>query len=197
MASQSTSGRALLYFSERVEDATEAVKGLISGRVGSATGAISYGDDGTAAGALTSSRYLDAPDDILRAQLESDRDDVRISGLRTVVAHISKGRDASGYFASVVKLSSNQNLEIRKLVYCIVRRYARKQPDVALLGINSFQRDLLDRNEVVRMMALRVLTGLDLKVAASVVEYALARSVRDTSIHVRRAAALSLIKSHK
>lgn len=174
MAAQSTSSRALLYFSERVEDATEAVKGLLGGS--------------------NAGKYVDTSDDVIRAQLESDRDEVRIEGLKLVIALISKGRDASGYFASVVKLSSNANLEIRKLVYIIVRRYARKQPDVALLGINSFQRDLQDRNEVVRAMALRVLTGLRLKVAASVVEVAISKCVRDSSFYVRRAAAHSLIK---
>lgn len=179
MAMQSTSAKALLYFSERVEDATEAVKGL----VGTSNG-----------GGGSSSRYVDTSDDVLRAQLESDRDDVRIQGLRTIISLISKNRDASGYFASVVKLSSNQNLEIRKLVYCAVRRYARRQPDVAILGINSFQRDLSDRNEVVRLMALRVLTGMQLKVAASIVQMVIAKSIRDSSFHVRRGAALALIK---
>ncbi|PWN34382.1 ARM repeat-containing protein [Meira miltonrushii] len=174
MAAQSTSSRALLYFSERVEDATEAVKGLLGGS--------------------NAGKYVDTSDDVIRAQLESDRDEVRIDGLKTVITLISKGRDASGYFASVVKLSSNANLEIRKLVYIIVRRYARKQPDIALLGINSFQRDLQDRNEVVRAMALRVLTGLRLKVAASVVEVAISKCVRDSSFYVRKAAAHSLIK---
>ncbi|MCO5599881.1 hypothetical protein L7F22_053988 [Adiantum nelumboides] len=174
MSAQSTSSRALLYFSERVEDATEAVKGLLGGS--------------------NAGKYVDTSDDVIRAQLESDRDEVRIDGLKTVITLISKGRDASGYFASVVKLSSNANLEIRKLVYIIVRRYARKQPDIALLGINSFQRDLQDRNEVVRAMALRVLTGLRLKVAASVVEVAISKSIRDSSFYVRRAAAHSLIK---
>lgn len=174
MSAQSTSSRALLYFSERVEDATEAVKGLLGGS--------------------NAGKYVDTSDDVIRAQLESDRDEVRIDGLKTVITLISKGRDASGYFASVVKLSSNANLEIRKLVYIIVRRYARKQPDIALLGINSFQRDLQDRNEVVRAMALRVLTGLRLKVAASVVEVAISKCVRDSSFYVRKAAAHSLIK---
>lgn len=173
-SSRSTSSRALSFFSERVEDATEAVKGLIGG-----TSAI---------------KYADTSDDVVRAQLESDRDEVRLEGLKTVISLISKGREASGYFASVVKLSSNSNLEIRKLVYIVIRRYARKQPEIALLGINSFQRDLQDRNEVIRAMALRVLAGLRLKLAASVVEMAIDKCVRDSSFHVRKAAALALIK---
>ena len=179
MAGQTTSSRALIYFSERVEDAAEAVKGLIGGS--------------------GSSKYLDTSDEktsVIRSQLESDRDDLRLEGLRTIIALISKGRDASLYFPSVLKLTSNANLEIRKLVYIIVRRYAKRLPDVALLGINSFQRDLLDRSEVVRAMALRVLSGLRLALVASVVEVAIAKCVKDASFFVRKGAALAIIKCH-
>lgn len=180
MAGQTTSSKALNYLSERVEDATEAVKGLIGGS--------------------GSSKYLDNTDDrisLIRSQLDSDRDDLRLEGLRTIIALISKGRDASSYFPHVLKLSSNSNLEIRKLIYIIVRRYARRQPDVALLGINSFQRDLVDRSEVIRAMALRVLSGLQLPLVANVVELAIAKCVKDSHFYVRKAAALSIVKCYQ
>jgi AP-3 complex subunit beta len=179
MAGLTTSSKALIYFSERVEDATEAVKGLIGGS--------------------GSAKYLDTLDErtsVIRSQLESDRDDLRLEGLRTIVALLSKGRDASIYFPSVLKLTSNSNLEIKKMVYIIVRRYAKRQPDVALLGINSFQRDLLDRSEIVRAMALRVLSGLRLPLVASVVEVAIAKSVKDPHFYVRKGAALAIVKCH-
>ena len=69
---------------------------------------------------------------------------------------ISKGRNVSEYFAQVVKNVASQNLEVRKLVYIYLLRYAEHEPDLALLSINTFQKDLTDSNPLIRAMALRL-----------------------------------------
>ena len=67
----------------------------------------------------------------------------------------------SEYFAQVVKNVASQNLEIRKLVYIYLLRYAEQEPGLALLSINTFQKDLADSNPLIRAMALpRVLSGI-------------------------------------
>lgn len=170
-----SSSRALAYLSERGEDALYAVKGMLGG-----TG---------------SSRYLDTGEDklaVVQAQLESSQDVERLEGLKRVVAMISKGRDATPYLASVFKLSSTTSLEIRKLVYIIVLRYAPAHPDLALLSINSFQRDLSDPNPLIRGMALRALIGIRLKVVSAIVLLAVSKATRDAHPYVRRIAAFSL-----
>lgn len=53
---------------------------------------------------------------------------------------ISKGRDVSSFFPDVVKNVVATNLEVRKLVYIFLLRYAEQEPDLALLSINSFQK---------------------------------------------------------
>jgi len=175
-----SSSRALAYLTERGEDALYAVKGMLGG-----TG---------------SSRYLDTGEDklaVVQAQLESSQDVERLEGLKRVVAMISKGRDATPYLASVFKLSSTTSLEIRKLVYIIVLRYASAHPDLALLSINSFQRDLSDPNPLIRGMALRALIGLRLKVVSAIVLLAVSKATRDAHPYVRRIAAFSLPTCHQ
>ena len=44
---------------------------------------------------------------------------------------ISKGRNVSEFFAQVVKNVASHNLEIRKLVYIYLLRYAEQEPDLA------------------------------------------------------------------
>ena len=68
---------------------------------------------------------------------------------------MSKGRNASEYFAPVVKLVASPNLEIRKLVYIYLLRYAEQEPDLALLSINTFQRDLGDSPHLKNRVATR------------------------------------------
>lgn len=55
---------------------------------------------------------------------------------------LAKGRDASVLFPAVVKNVVSKNIEIKKLVYVYLERYAEEQQDLALLSIATFQRAL-------------------------------------------------------
>jgi len=55
---------------------------------------------------------------------------------------IAKGRDASELFPAVVKNVVSKNIEVKKLVYVYLVRYAEQQQDLALLTISTFQRAL-------------------------------------------------------
>lgn len=55
---------------------------------------------------------------------------------------IAKGRDASELFPAVVKNVVSKNIEVKKLVYVYLVRYAEEQQDLALLSISTFQRAL-------------------------------------------------------
>ena len=55
---------------------------------------------------------------------------------------IAKGKDASSLFPAVVKNVACKNIEIKKLVYVYLERYAEEQQDLALLSISTFQRGL-------------------------------------------------------
>jgi AP-3 complex subunit beta len=108
---------------------------------------------------------------------------------------ISKSLPASNHlFPSVLKLTSAQSLQVKTLVYLVTLRLAPSQPDIALLSINSFQRDLSDSSPLIRGMSLRVLSGLGVKMAAPLMEMAIAKGVRDPSFYVRRIAADALGK---
>lgn len=53
---------------------------------------------------------------------------------------VAKGKDASPLFPAVVKNVACKNLEVKKLVYVYLTRYAEEQQDLALLSIATFQR---------------------------------------------------------
>jgi AP-3 complex subunit beta len=110
---------------------------------------------------------------------------------------ISKGRNVSEYFAQVVKNVAAPSLEVRKLVYIYLLRYAEAEPDLVLLSINTFQRDLADSSPLIRAMALRVLSGIRVPTIASLVVLAIKKCATDTSPYVRKAAALSIPKCYR
>ena len=110
---------------------------------------------------------------------------------------ISRGRNVSEFFAQVVKNVASQNLEIRKLVYIYLLRYAEQEPDLALLSINTFQKDLTDPNPLIRSMALRVLSGIKVPMIGSIVVLAIKKCAADISPYVRKAAALAIPKCYE
>lgn len=110
---------------------------------------------------------------------------------------ISKGRNVSEFFAQVVKNVASPSLEIRKLVYIYLLRYAEHEPDVALLSINTFQKDLTDPNPLIRAMALRVLSGIKVPMIGSIVVLGIKKCAADPSPYVRKAAALAIPKLYR
>lgn len=48
------------------------------------------------------------------------------------------GKDVSSLFADVVNCMQTENLELKKLVYLYLINYAKSQPDLAILAVNTF-----------------------------------------------------------
>ncbi|KZT29934.1 hypothetical protein NEOLEDRAFT_1055522 [Neolentinus lepideus HHB14362 ss-1] len=143
--------------------------------------------------------YFDNTEDKLkniRKQLESNSDREKLDAMKRLVAMISKGRPVPEYFPSVVKNVSTHNLEIRKLVYIYLLRYSSQEPDLALLSINTFQKDLSDPNPLIRAMALRVLSGINVSMIGGIVVMGIRKCASDISPYVRKAAALAVPKCY-
>ncbi|KAJ3829990.1 adaptin N terminal region-domain-containing protein [Lentinula raphanica] len=147
----------------------------------------------------TSASYFEADDKgkNIRKQLDSSSDREKLDAMKRLIALISKGRNVSEYFAQVVKNVASQNLEIRKLVYIYVLRYAEQEPDLALLSINTFQKDLNDSNPFIRAMALRVLSGIRVPMVGNIVVLAIKKCAADFSPYVRKVAALAIPKCYQ
>lgn len=79
-------------------------------------------------------------------------------------------------------------------MYIYLLKYAEQEPDLALLSINTFQKDLSDSSPLIRAMALRVLSGIRVPMIGSIVMLAIKKCAADISPYVRKAAALAIPK---
>ncbi|KAF8267120.1 adaptin N terminal region-domain-containing protein [Lactarius quietus] len=132
----------------------------------------------------------------IRAQLDSGSDRKKLGAMKRLIAMISKGRNVSEYFSQVVKNVVASNIEVRKLVYIYLLRYADAEPDLALLSINTFQHYLTDSSPLIRTMALRVLSGIRVLTIAGLIILAIKKCAADMSPYVHMAAALSIPKCY-
>ncbi|KAF9433376.1 AP-3 complex subunit beta-2 [Entomortierella beljakovae] len=144
--------------------------------------------------------FLDTNEDKMREirkHLDSKYEKEKLDGLKRLIAMISKGRDVSEFFPDVVKNVASESLEVRKLVYIYILRYAEQEQDLALLSINTFQKDLSDKNQLIRAMALRVMSGIRVPVISPLVILGIKKCVTDLSPYVRKIAAHAIPKCYQ
>jgi len=112
---------------------------------------------------------------------------------------MSKGRNVSDFMPHVVKLVGAPSLEVRKMVYIYLARYANHDTqcrEMALLSINAFQRGLADREPLLRSLALRVLTCMDVPDVLQLQILGVRTCCKDSSPYVRKCAANAVGKLH-
>jgi len=136
-------------------------------------------------------RYSEAE---LRKSLADALTDKKIDAMKRLLAAVSVGRDASPLFPDVVKNVSFQSLELKKLIYIYLVQYAENNRDLALLSINSFQKDLYDRSQLVRASALRAMASIKVLEVIQLVMVAVKNASVDSSPYVRKTAAQCMTK---
>ncbi|XP_026331552.1 AP-3 complex subunit beta-2-like, partial [Hyposmocoma kahamanoa] len=157
-----------------------------------ATGEVEYPANDPASGAFFQTDYKRNED--LKLMLDGSKDSLKLEAMKRIIGMIAKGRDASDLFPAVVKNVVSKNIEVKKLVYVYLVRYAEEQQDLALLSISTFQRALKDPNQLIRASALRVLSSIRVPMIVPIVMLAIRDSASDMSPYVRKTAAHAIPK---
>uniref|UniRef100_A0A674PEE6 AP-3 complex subunit beta n=1 Tax=Takifugu rubripes TaxID=31033 RepID=A0A674PEE6_TAKRU len=126
--------------------------------------------------------------------LDSNKDSLKLEAMKRIVAMIARGKNASDLFPAVVKNVACKNIEVKKLVYVYLVRYAEEQQDLALLSISTFQRGLKDPNQLIRASALRVLSSIRVTIIVPIMMLAIKEAASDMSPYVRKTAAHAIPK---
>ena len=58
--------------------------------------------------------------------------------VKKVIAAMTVGKDVSMLFPAVVNCMQTEDLELMKLVYLYLINYAKTQPDLAIMAVNTF-----------------------------------------------------------
>eukprot|EP00656_Telonema_subtile_P033874 TRINITY_DN3791_c0_g4_i6.p1 TRINITY_DN3791_c0_g4~~TRINITY_DN3791_c0_g4_i6.p1 ORF type:complete len:1074 (+),score=404.50 TRINITY_DN3791_c0_g4_i6:166-3387(+) len=146
-------------------------------------------------------KYLEggkkSSDEEIRAGLRHMNEKDKLEAMKQIVGLMSMGKDTSDLFPDVVMNVVCQTLELKKLVYTYLLRYAAEKSDVALLSINTFQKDMEHSNQLIRALALRVLSGLGVPVINQLVLLAIKKASSDPSPYVRKTAAYAIPKLYR
>ena len=132
---------------------------------------------------------------ILKHELNSVKLVERKAAVKKVIAAMTIGKDVADLFTDVLKCVETEDLELKKLVYLYIINYAKAQPDLALMAINTFRKDSTERvNPLIRALAVRTMGCIGLKPMLDYLLGPLADALSDENPYVRKTAALCVAK---
>lgn len=114
--------------------------------------------------------------------------------IKKVIAYMTLGIDVSRLFTDMIMAIETKDIVIKKMVYLYLCNYATKEPDMAIMCINSLRRDCDNEDPMVRGLALRSLCNLRLDSVLEYIETPLQKSLQDVSAYVRKTAVMGVLK---
>ncbi|KAK9164585.1 hypothetical protein Syun_005487 [Stephania yunnanensis] len=130
----------------------------------------------------------------LKDELNSQYKDKKRDAVKKVIAAMTVGKDVSSLFTDVVNCMQTENLELKKLVYLYLINYAKSQPDLAILAVNTFVKDSQDPNPLIRALAVRTMGCIRVDKITEYLCDPLQRCLKDDDPYVRKTAAICVAK---
>ncbi|KAI3706988.1 hypothetical protein L6452_25130 [Arctium lappa] len=130
----------------------------------------------------------------LKEELNSQYKDKRKDAVKKVIAAMTVGKDVSSLFTDVLNCMQTENLELKKLVYLYLINYAKSQPDLAILAVNTFVKDTQDPNPLIRALAVRTMGCIRVDKITEYLCDPLQRCLKDDDPYVRKTAAICVAK---
>lgn len=126
--------------------------------------------------------------------LNNEKEAVRKDAVKKVIAAMTVGKDVSMLFADVLKSIQTNNIELKKLVYLYIMYYAKTNPDLAMMAVNTFVQDSKHDNPLVRALSVRTMGCIRVNSIIDYLAEPLQRTLGDKDPYVRKTAAIAVAK---
>ncbi|KAG2491509.1 hypothetical protein HYH03_010086 [Edaphochlamys debaryana] len=130
----------------------------------------------------------------LKEELRSLDRPKKKDAVKKVIAAMTVGKDVSMLFPDVVNCMQTDDLELKKLVYLYLINYAKTQPDLAIMAVNTFVKDSQDPNPLIRALAVRTMGCIRVDKITEYLCDPLQRCLKDDDPYVRKTAAVCVAK---
>ncbi|XP_024891226.1 AP-1 complex subunit beta-1 isoform X1 [Temnothorax curvispinosus] len=139
----------------------------------------------------------------LKSELNNEKKEKKKEAVKKVIASMTVGKDVSALFPDVVNCMQTDNLELKKLVYLYLMNYAKSQPDMAIMAVNTFVKELAtspmtkdceDPNPLIRALAVRTMGCIRVDKITEYLCEPLRKCLKDEDPYVRKTAAVCVAK---
>jgi len=134
----------------------------------------------------------------LKQELSSFDVDEKRAALKKIIAAMTVGKDVSPLFLDVLKCMETPSLELKKLIYLYIINYAKSQPELALLSVNTLRKDSKQRdNPLLRALAVRTMGCIGVGAVTEYLCDPLRDALADSDAYVRKTAAICVAKLYE
>uniref|UniRef100_A0A7S4UU97 AP complex subunit beta n=1 Tax=Guillardia theta TaxID=55529 RepID=A0A7S4UU97_GUITH len=130
----------------------------------------------------------------LKEELHTNDKSKQKEAVKKVIAAMTVGKDVSMLFPDVCNCMQTPNVELKKLVYLYLINYAKAQPDLAILAVNTFVKDASDSNPLIRALAVRTMGCIRVEQITEYLTNPLLKTLKDEDPYVRKTAAMCVAK---
>merc|ERR1719159_1734970 len=131
---------------------------------------------------------------LLRGAAQDRDQQKKRDAIKKVIAYMTLGIDVSPLFSEMVMASATNDLVQKKMVYLYLVNYAESNSELAILAVNTLQKDCRDDDPMIRGLALRSLCSLNIYNLLEYLEPAVKQSLNDASGYVRKTAVIGVVK---
>ncbi|CAE7875972.1 BETAC-AD [Symbiodinium sp. KB8] len=130
----------------------------------------------------------------LRGELHSGDRGVLKDAVKKVIANITVGKDMSPLFPDVISCMQTEDLELKKLVYLYLINYAKSNPDMTLLAVNTFVKDASHASPIIRALSVRTMGCIRVEKITEYLTKPLQAALNDEDPYVRKTGAVAVAK---
>ncbi len=125
----------------------------------------------------------------------AERDSEKMKdNIRRVIGYMTLGIDMSRLFSEMVMAAQFGDIVHRKMVYLYLTTYAKSSGDLAILTINTLQKDTRDVDPSIRGLALRSICSMHMENMLEYLVPAITTGLSDGSGYVRKTAVFGVLK---
>ncbi|KAI9915200.1 hypothetical protein PsorP6_007066 [Peronosclerospora sorghi] len=130
----------------------------------------------------------------LRQELAHPSREKKKDAVKKVIANMTVGKDVSMLFTDVVNCIQTADTQLKKLVYLYLINYAKSNPDLTILAVNTFVKDAADPNPLIRALSVRTMGCIRVDRITEYLCEPLRRCLQDEDPYVRKTAAICVSK---
>lgn len=130
----------------------------------------------------------------LRQELNHQSREKKKSAVKKVIANMTVGKDVSMLFADVVNCMQTADTQLKKLVYLYLINYAKSNPDLTILAVNTFVKDANDPNPLIRALSIRTMGCIRVDRITEYLCVPLKKCLKDDDPYVRKTSAICVAK---
>jgi len=129
-----------------------------------------------------------------KAELHATEHEVVKDAVKKVIAALTVGKDMSPLFPDVINCMQTEDMELKKLVYLYLMNYAKSNPDLAIMAVNTFVKDTAHSSPLIRALAVRTMGCIRVDKITEYLCDPLKRALADEDPYVKKTAAVCVAK---